>query len=167
MIQRKGVTAMILRYVFAALLIAAGLTGPVFAGGYGDLKLYSTKGNFDEVKEDVENAIINRGFVIDYHGFIDAMLKRTGKDVGSAKVLYKDAEFYQFCSASLSRKTMEADPRNIGYCPYVTVVYELASTPGTVHVGYRQPGMGGSEASKEALAAVGKVLDEIAREATQ
>ncbi|NQU56712.1 MAG: DUF302 domain-containing protein [Rhodospirillales bacterium] len=158
---------MIFRYVFAALLVVGGLTGSVFAGEYGDLKFYNTKGNFNDVKENVEDAIINRGFVIDYHGFIGNMLKRTGKDIGSTKALYKDAQFYQFCSASLSRKTMEADPRNIGYCPYVVVVYELASTPDTVHVGYRHLGMGGSEESKKALAAVDKVLDEIAREAAQ
>ncbi|MDA1090061.1 MAG: DUF302 domain-containing protein [Proteobacteria bacterium] len=158
---------MILRYVFAALLIVAGLTGSVFADSYGDLKLYNTKGNFNEVKEAVADGILNRGFVIDYHGFVGNMLKRTGKDVGSAKALYKDAEFYQFCSASLTRKAIEADPRNIGYCPYVVVVYELASTAGTVHVGYRQPGMVGSAESKEAMATIDKLLDDIAREATK
>lgn len=158
---------MIFRYVLAALLIVAGLTGSVFAGGYGDLKIYSTKGNFNDVNEDVQDAILNQGFVIDYHGFVSNMLKRTGKDIGSTKVFYKDAEFYQFCSAGLTRKTVEADPRNIGYCPYVIVVYELASTPDTVHVSYRHLAMVGSEESKKALAAVDKVLDEIARKATQ
>lgn len=158
---------MMSRYVFAGLLIAAGLGGPAFAGDYGDLKYYSAKGDFDEVTQEVENAIINRGFVIDYHGFIGNMLKRTGQDVGSAKAVYKDAEWYQFCSASLSRKTAEADPRNVGYCPYSIVVYELASEPGTVHVGYRSPMMVGSQASKQALAAVDKLLDEMAREATK
>ena len=155
------------RYFFAVLLITAALTGSALAGDYGDVKFYASKGKFNDVKENVENAIINRGFVIDYHGFVGNMLKRTGKDVGSAKLLYKDAEFYQFCSATLSRKALEADPRNIGYCPYVVVVYETASNPGTVHVGYRHLPQVGSEASKKALAAVDKVLDEIAREATQ
>ena len=157
---------MILRYVIAALLIAAGLTGSAYAGGYGDLKIYSVKGNFNEVNEDVEDAILNRGYVIDYHGFVSNMLKRTGKDIGSTKVFYKDAEFYQFCSARLTRKAVEADPRNIGYCPYVIVAYELASNPGTVHVGYRHLAMAVSGESKKAMAAVEKVLDEIAREAT-
>jgi len=158
---------MIFRSVLAALVVAAGLTGSAFAGGSGDLKIYAAKGDFNEVKEEVERAILDRGYVVDYHGFVGNMLKRTAKDIGGTKVMYKDAEFYQFCSASLTRNAVEADPRNIGYCPYVVVVYALASAPDMVHVGYRHLSMTGSEESKKALAAVEKVLDDIAREATQ
>ncbi len=158
---------MILSRAFATLMMMAALANSALAGDYGDLKIYSTTNSFDDVKADVEDAIINRGFVIDYHGFIGNMLKRTAQDVGSTKALYKDAEFYQFCSASMSRKTMEADARNIAYCPYVIVVYEQAAKPGTVHVSYRPPAIVGSDVSKAALVTIDKLLDEIAREATQ
>ena len=156
-----------IRQTFAALLIASGLTAPALAGGYGDIRTYSTTNSFEDVTADVQDAIINRGFVVDYHGFIGDMLKRTAQDVGATKTLYKDAEFYQFCSASLSRKMMEADPRNIAFCPYVILVYEQMSQPGTVHVSYRPPAMVGSQDSKSALTTIDKLLDEIAREATQ
>jgi len=158
---------MIFRHLIIALLVSTGISSSVFASEYGDLKMYSAKAKFEDVKADVVSAIVNRGFVIDYHGFIGKMLKRTGKDIGSKKTIYKNAEFYQFCSAILSRRTMEADPRNIGYCPYVIVVYELASKPGTIQVGYRRIGRAGSANSKMALAAVEKTLDGIVREATQ
>lgn len=158
---------MTFRSTVAVLVLAAGLASPAFAGGDGDLGLYSTTRAFDEVKTDVEDAIINRGYVIDYHGYIGNMLKRTAGDTGGTKPLYKDAEFYQFCSANLSRKMMEADPRNIGFCPYVIMVYEEASKPGTVQVSFRRPAIVGSDASKSALTVIDKLLDEIASEATQ
>jgi hypothetical protein len=158
---------MVYRYVLSVLLMVLSLTAPVFAGDHADIKVYSTDGIFEDVTADVEDAIITRGFNIDYHGFIGNMLKRTAKDVGSEKVVYKNAEFFQFCSATLSRKTMEADPRNIGYCPYIIFVYELPKKPNTIYAGYRRLGGGDTEKSRTALTAVEKVLDAIVQEATQ
>ena len=115
----------------AAFLIAAG--GPaerVRAEPGGDMKIVAIEGAFEDVSEFVADAIVNRGLVIDYRGYIGRMLKRTGADAGSAKPLYRDAQFFQFCSAVWSRRTMEADPRNIAYCPYVVFVYELAAKSG-------------------------------------
>lgn len=94
------------------------------------------------------------------------MLERTGKDVGSARKLYADTHTFLFCSAALSRKTMEADPANITLCPYSIVVYEMAQQPGMIHVSYRRPWRpDGSQASAAALKEVEALLDAIAREA--
>ena len=99
--------------------------------------------SFQTVAEGVENAIINQGLKIDYHGFIGDMLKRTSQDVGATKKLYRDAEFFTFCSAVMSRKVMEAEIADIAYCPYVVFVYELEDQPGTVTAGFRKlPGGG-------------------------
>ncbi len=154
--------------LLAAFLIAAG--GPaerVRAEPGGGVKTVAVEGAFEDVAEYVADAIVNRGLAIDYRGYIGRMLRRTGKDVGAAKPVYRDAQFFQFCSAVFSRRTMEADPRNIAYCPYVVFVYELAAKPGTVHVGYRRPAAAGSAASRKALAAVEKLLGAIVREATE
>ena len=94
------------------------------------------------------------------------MLERTGKDVGSAKPLYVDAQSLQFCSAQLSRKMMEADAANVVMCPYTIVIYAAASNPDRVVVTYRRPmRQGGSPASRAALREVDALLDAIAREA--
>jgi uncharacterized protein (DUF302 family) len=107
-----------------------------------------------------------KGLVVDYQSFVNRMLERTGKDVGSARKLYADAQAFVFCSAALSRKTMEADPANAALCPYSVMVYATAQDPSTVHVCYRRPWRpDGSAASKEALKAVEALLDDIAREA--
>ena len=94
------------------------------------------------------------------------MLERTGADVGSNKQIYVNAEFVLFCSAKLSRAMVEADPGNLGYCPYVVFLYEAAATPGEIVVGYRRPAAG-NEASKQALAAIDALLDGIVKEAVK
>jgi uncharacterized protein (DUF302 family) len=127
---------------------------------------YSKKARFDDVRDDLKTAIEGRGLVVDYHSFVNRMLERTGKDVGSARKLYADAQAFVFCSAVLSRKTMEADPANVSLCPYSITVYATAQDPGTVHVSFRRPWRpDGSAASKAALREVEALLDGIAREA--
>jgi uncharacterized protein (DUF302 family) len=127
---------------------------------------YEKRGDYEDVREDLKLAIEGRGLVIDSESLINSMLERTGKDVGSSRKLYGDAQAFVFCSAALSRKTMEADPANIALCPYAIVVYETAATPGTVHVSYKRPWRpDGAAASKAALKEVEALLDGIAREA--
>jgi uncharacterized protein (DUF302 family) len=127
---------------------------------------YSKRAKFDDVRDDLKAAIEGKGLVIDYQSFVNRMLERTGKDVGSARKLYADAQAFVFCSAVLSRKTMEADPANAALCPYSIMVYATAQDPGTVQVAYRRPWRpDGSAASRAALKAVEALLDEIAREA--
>ena len=80
-------------------------------------KRYITIGTFDEVKENVVDALTDKGLVVNNIAHISKMLKRTGKDLGKSKTIYLKAENIEFCSATVSRKTMEADPHNIIYCP--------------------------------------------------
>ncbi|OGA40254.1 MAG: hypothetical protein A3G28_05570 [Betaproteobacteria bacterium RIFCSPLOWO2_12_FULL_68_19] len=127
---------------------------------------YSKAARFEDVRDDLKLAIEGKGLVIDYQSFVNRMLERTGKDVGSARKLYLDAQAFVFCSAALSRKTMEADPANASLCPYSIMVYATARQPGTVHVSYRRPWRpDGTAASKAALKEVERLLDGIAREA--
>ena len=130
------------------------------------IKTYSKPAKFEDVLEDLKLAIEGRGLVVDHQAFIGRMLERTGKDVGSARRLYADAQAFTFCSAALSRKTMEADPVNVALCPYALVVYARADEPGRVFVAYRRPWrQEGSARSHAALKEVEALLDGIAREA--
>ncbi len=127
---------------------------------------YTKAGKFADVRDDLKLAIEARGLVVDYESFVNRMLERTGKDVGSTRKLYADAQAFVFCSAALSRKTMEADPANVSICPYSMVVYETVQQPGQVHVAFKRPWRpDGSAASKAALQEVERLLDGIAREA--
>lgn len=151
--------------MMAAFLTALATLFPATARADGnDVTVYTVEGVYAEVLQDTADAIVNHGFKIDYRGYIGDMLARTGPDVGSTKKIYVDAQLLQFCSAVYSRRTMEADPANIAYCPYVIFVYERADKPGRVHVGFRRLDAEGSAASRSALGAVNDLLDAIVRE---
>ncbi len=144
----------------STVIVALGLafaTGPATA--QEDVTTYEVEAPFENVAFDLSNAIVNRGYVVDYHGMVGEMLKRTAGDVGASKLLYKNAELFQFCSAVVSRSAMEVDIRNIAYCPYVLFAYETEEKPGSVTVGFRQLPEGGGRDQ------VNTSLDEIAREA--
>lgn len=152
-------------FVVAAVAASAALSPPAAAS---DMKLFEAKGAYADVKSDLANAIVNRGLVTDYTGNVGGMLERTGADVGSTKPIYKSAEYMVFCSAKLSRMMMEADPTNLGFCPFVVFVYEPADKPGTAVVGYRPPvSTKGSDATKKVLAEVDALLEGIVKEATK
>lgn len=151
----------------ALVLLAAAFAAPSLAAEPGPLMIAKTKAKFEDVKDDVANAIAKRGLVVDYTAYIGTMLDRTAKDVGAGKKIYARAEAVQFCSATLSRKMMEADPANIAFCPYVIVIYTLAADPETVHVAFRRPQLVGSADSRAALKAVDDLLEGIVKEAVK
>ncbi len=137
------------RFLVSAFALSM-LSMPAHASG-DDVATLATDQPFADVAAAVEDAIINKGFKVDYHGFIGEMLKRTAGDVGGKGELYKDAEFFTFCSAVVSRNVMEGDIRDIAYCPYVVFVYEDAATPGTVTVGHRKLPEGGNRDQVNAI----------------
>ncbi len=158
----------------SALLLAALLivVSPPLANADDGLKELTRTGGYSDVRDDVKNAIINRGFVIDYVGHFNKMLERTSEAVGSvteagAKSPYKDAEFMQFCAAKFTHEAISANPQNIVNCPYVIYVYELTAKPGLIHVGYRVPVPGPSKISRKAVSRIDALLNEIITEVAQ
>ena len=96
-----------------ALAASAFLAAPAIAAG-DDVVTKQSGDSFADVAQAVSDAIINRGYTIDYHGFIGEMLKRTADDVGAKTELYKDAEFFTFCSAVVLPKRIFAFHRKRG-----------------------------------------------------
>lgn len=94
---------------------------------------YTYDGSFDDATFAVEDAIISKGLVIDHRSHTGEMLERTRADVGSDVVLFEAADVFLFCSATVSRQVMEADPANIVYCPYSIYV---ADRGGEVTIGF-------------------------------
>ena len=142
--------------------------GPLWCGSASatDSVSYSRKGStFEEVRADLETAVINEGLKVDYRGDIGSMLQRTGKDVGSNQPIYEHAEFFTFCSSRLSRAMMEADPANMSQCPYVMFAYQRAATHKEVVVGYRKVNV--QPKGGKALEEINALLDKIAKSATR
>lgn len=133
------------RLIVAALTGFAVLTSTALpASARDDITKYTVQADFADVVADLADAIVNRGYKIDYHGLIGEMLERTAADVGASEKLYRNAEIFQFCSAVVSRAAMEASIENIAFCPYVLFVYEGDTEAGTINVGFRRlpPGEG-------------------------
>lgn len=120
----------------------------------------------EDVRDDLKLAIEAKGMVVDHESRIGKMLERTAKDLGASETIYTDALALQFCSASLSRKMMQADPANVVFCPYTIVVYATAARPDVVNVAYRPPMRpDASPASRAVLGEVDALLKGLAREA--
>lgn len=99
-----------------------------------DAITYPFDGSFEDASFAIENAIIDRGLVIDYTSHVGDMLNRTAADMGSDVVIFDNAQIFLFCSAAVSRRVMEADPMNIMHCPYGIFV---ADRGGEVMIGHR------------------------------
>ncbi len=154
----------------AAIAVSMGIGTAAYADGSDGYVSYSKQGEFSEVLQDLQDAIINRGLVIDFVGHVDMMLERTSDVAGSvtaegAKSPYVNAKYVQFCSAKLTHNAVSASPLNLAICPYVTFAFETRSEPGKVTVGYRRPIPGPSKATKAAFAKIEGLLDEITKEA--
>lgn len=112
-------------------LAAALAAGPALAE---DTVTHAYGGSFEDATFSVENAIINRGLVIDFVSHVGDMLNRTGGDVGSEVRLFDAADIFVFCSAEVSRQVMEADPGLIAQCPYGIFVTDRE---GQVEIGHK------------------------------
>ncbi|WP_425091925.1 DUF302 domain-containing protein [Tropicimonas sp. S265A] len=114
-------------------IVLSGLLAlPALAGD--DVITYSYDGSFEDAAFGLETAIVGKGLVIDHVSHVGDMLARTAGDVGSDVLLFDAAQVFQFCSATLSRKVMEADPMNIVHCPYGIFVVDR---DGEVFIGHR------------------------------
>lgn len=155
------------RSLQALLAFSVFWTGLALA--YGDVAvIHSKKAKFDDVRENLIMAIENRGVKIDHQSFIADMLERTGRDIGASKQVYVRGDQVQFCKADLSRAMMEADPRNMVFCPFIFSLYTLPTDPDTVYLAYRKPiAPKGSAATRKALKDIERMLEGIAREALQ
>ncbi|MCR9147950.1 MAG: DUF302 domain-containing protein [Rhodobacteraceae bacterium] len=116
------------------LTIACLAATPVSAQ---EMVTYKTDQSFEDVAFGLESAILDEGLVIDSISHVGAMLERTRGDVGSDTQLYDQADTYSFCSATVSREVMEADPMNIAYCPYDIFIMDSAGDDDEVTIGYR------------------------------
>lgn len=137
---------------------------PLSALADGHAAVFKTQGEFQDVRDALQMAIEGKGLVINHTNQIADMLERTGKDLGAAKQVYVKGEQFEFCSAAISRRMMEADAHAITMCPYIVSVYTLPNDP-NVYVAYRKPPATKNAALKKALGEVETLLKDIIQEA--
>lgn len=154
-------------YAMALVLVASFVMPAAATAADGELLTTRTvKRAYADVRDDLNNAIINQGLKVDLNGKIGDMLKRTAADIGAKGELYSDAEYFTFCSAQLSRAMMDADPLNMGLCPYVMFVYKRTGAD-DITVGYKAMPIRGNDGSKKALEKINALLETILKETAQ
>lgn len=151
-----------------AIVLAAGTTPAALAEEANPH--VEKQGAFADVFQDLKDAVINRGYVIDFVGHVDTMLDRTSgasKSVTETGSLspYLNAKYLQFCSSKLTHEAVSANPYNMVVCPHVLFAFEAKNKPGHIVVGYRRPTPGPSKLSKRAFKNVDDVLMSIVKEA--
>ena len=119
---------------FLAIALAFGAS---FAAAEETAITYTVDQDYDDVIFGLESAITDEGLLVDAVNHVGAMLERTKEDVGATKTVFLKAEVYNFCSASVSRKVMEADPMNLQFCPYGIFVMQTPENPDQTTIGYR------------------------------
>lgn len=128
---------------FTATLIAA----PLMAG---EAITYQSVDDFDDTVFSVESAILDAGLVIDFTSHTGNMLERTREVTGSDVILFEHADIFNFCSATLSRKMMEADIMNVVHCPYRIFVIQKGGSEDVV-VGFKSMPEGAMKEVEEFL----------------
>ncbi|HEY0663844.1 MAG TPA: DUF302 domain-containing protein [Thiobacillaceae bacterium] len=151
-----------MRKVFAVCVMLCLPFSVMAADGYA--MVFKTQGEFKDVRDSLESAIEGKGLVINHTNKIAEMLERTGKDLGATRQVYVNGEQFEFCSATISRRMMEADPHAMVMCPYIVSVYTVPNDK-NVYIAYRKPAATRNSALKKALADVEKLLNEIIQEA--
>ncbi|MFZ5575577.1 MAG: DUF302 domain-containing protein [Pseudomonadota bacterium] len=149
------------RIIAVCMLLALSL--PALAGGTYSV-VFKTQGAYQDVRDNLQMAIEGKGLKITNTNHIADMLERTGKDIGQTRVVYENAEQFEFCSATVSRHMMEADPHSIVMCPYSIVVYKVPGDA-NVYVAYRKPPASKKPALKKALGELEALLQGIIKDA--
>ena len=114
--------------LFGVGLVVAGIffffssATNISAADDSGINIYSSNSEFDDVIFELESELIDRGYKIDYRGYISKMMERTAQDFEGDKSVYKNAQFVTFCSVSLTRSMVKADPNNLAFCPYVIFI---------------------------------------------
>lgn len=147
------------------LAVCAMLCLPLTAlAAEGYTVLFKAQGSYQDVRDNLQMAIEGKGLKITNTNHIAEMLERTGKDIGETRQVYENAEQFEFCSATVSRHMMEADPHAIVMCPYSVVVYTIPNDK-TVYLAYRKPAATRNPALKKTLVELEKLLAGIIKDA--
>lgn len=170
---KNGISIFFLSLFLVVLIASEGIIGTKVtsmsdakAEGLTDgFYISQTETKFEDAVLDLENAVVNRGLVIDYKGKVGDMLERT-QDAVEVKTPYKDAIYMHFCSAKHTHAVVAADPRNLAVCPYVIFAYSKTDD-GATSIGYRRPVGVKSPQSDEAIAGIDAMLREIIDEASE
>lgn len=151
-----------MKNILIALILLCLPLSAMAAEGY--TVLFKTQGKFEDVRDMLAIAIESKGLKITHTNKVAEMLERTGAVAGSNKQVYTHGEQLNFCSATISRQMMEADPHAIVMCPYSIAIYTLPNDK-TVYLSYRKSAPTKNPALRKVFMDIEKLLTEIIKDA--
>jgi len=156
----RNLLLLLLAFTIPALAIAGGpvTVNPITV-------YYIDDESFEDIKENVEMAITDRGLTVSGTLHVQEMLDRTGDDLGFGPGPYLKAESLEFCSAVISHKMIKTDPSNMGICPFTVAVYILRTEPNRVYVAYKVPSLAGD--GEKVLKEVIGLLDGVVKDSIE
>lgn len=156
----RNIAVSVVPVLFMIVLINAAIASD--EDDRAPVMVYKTTGDFEDIKEDIELAITDRGLLVSGTLHISEMLNRTANDLGYTQPVYKKAESVEFCSAYISHLIVSTHPANAVVCPFTIAIYVLATEPQNVYLAFQKPHLAGDaeEAKKEIL----KLMEGIVRE---
>lgn len=156
----RNLILLLLAFTIPTLAVAEG---PVTVN---PITVYYIDGeSFEDIKENVEMAITDRGLTVSGTLHVQEMLTRTGDDLGFGPGPYLKAESLEFCSAVISHKMIKIDPSNMGICPFTVAIYILRTEPNRVYVAYKVPSLAGD--GEKVLKEVIGLLDGVVKESIE
>jgi hypothetical protein len=150
-----------MRLLLTLFALSAGCGAASAEGPYA---VYRSTSSFADVMQGLKLAIQERGLYINNQMNMAEMLERTGKDLGLEGQIYVAAESVEFCSALLSRRMTEEDPRRVVNCPFIVAVYVLPDEPDTTYIAHRRLGLADDSA---VMREVDGMLESVARAAAE
>lgn len=151
-------------------LIAALFCSAAFAEDRKDFTVKHKAASYEDVFQDLQDAVIGQGLVIDYIGHTNTMLTRTSAVASTEQsehpTPYLNANYLQFCSSAITHEAVQANPYNLATCPFVIFLFETHEKPGRIAVGYRKPEMGITGPTYEIMKKADQLLNDIVAEAT-
>ncbi len=155
--MHKLIVVAIIGVLMAKVSSVAMATNPIIT--------HAIEEDYEYVLDNLRNAIIGRGMVINDELHASDMLDRTANDLGFEHNVFIQATTLEFCNALISHKLVIANPDNLVLCPFTISVYVLTGVPGTVYVAYQSPSAGAESAT--VLAEVEALLAGIIAEALE
>ena len=162
--MKKGLQRLVIWLLAISALPAACANDDTHANGQA---VFVMEGDYTVIRDNLEQAIIGRGLVVTSVSRVSDMLDRTGRDLGITGKVYIYAEVLEFCSATLSRRMMEADPLNIIFCPFGIAIFERADQPGRIYLAHRRLQGEGSGEVSDIMKKIDALLDGIIQEALE
>lgn len=124
------------------LLLAALSFAPALRAADDIERLPVAGSDFRAVHEGLIEAIEAEGLVVSAVIPFNAMLARTGGDLGQGASPYAQAEIVQFCSSLLAWQLIEEDAGQVALCPLSIAVFALRGETERVTLAWRRPGQG-------------------------